>query len=150
MLVKYQSLIRAALLAVLALPTSGTFSVLAFAEELSQGEVSELEKRVRDRWTSISNGDYVDAYEFSTPVYRSVFPKDLYVLQFSYAVERELTEIEVVNYDADAAVASVMVRVMSKPVKQTSAASQAVGAVPVLMTERWMLIDDQWWFSARP
>lgn len=115
---------------------------------LSAGQVAALEKRVEQRWQALAARDYAVAYEFSTPVYRSVFPKDLYVLQFSYAVERELTAVEVTNYDAAAAVASVAVRVMSKPVKLTSTASQAIGAVPVTIHERWMFIDGEWWYSA--
>ncbi|MCP5147997.1 MAG: hypothetical protein H6991_11820 [Pseudomonadales bacterium] len=117
-------------------------------EGLSAAQVAALEKRVEQRWEALVARDYAAAYAFSTPVYRSVFPKDLYVLQFSYAVERQLTGVEVLNYDAAAAVASVAVRVMSKPVKLTSTASQAVGAVPVTIHERWMLIDGEWWYSA--
>jgi hypothetical protein len=72
----------------------------------------------------------------------------LYAQKFSYAVEWELTGVEIVNYDGDAAVASVVVRVMSKPTKQTSAASVAIGAIPVDLRERWIFAEDQWWFSA--
>jgi hypothetical protein len=36
---------------------------------------------------------------------------------------------------------------MSKPLKQTSTASQALGAVPVSVREKWMFIDGEWWFS---
>jgi hypothetical protein len=115
---------------------------------LSQAQVSELEQRARERWQALSAGDYGKVWEYSTPVYRSIFPKELYVLQFSYVVERELTGLEVLNYDAPAAVASVAVRVMSKPTKHTSAASQAVGAVPITITEQWILIDGKWWHSA--
>jgi hypothetical protein len=37
---------------------------------------------------------------------------------------------------------------MSSPIKQTSAASVAIGAVPVTINERWMFIDGEWWHSA--
>jgi len=120
----------------------------AVPEGLTADQVAALEQRVRARWSALSARDYTAAYEFSTPVYRSVFPKELYVLQFSYAVERELTGVEVLNYDAAAAVASVTARVMSKPLKQTSTASQAVGSVPVNIHEKWMFIDGEWWYSA--
>ena len=132
------------LLVALQAPASWADSV----EGLSAAQVAALEKRVEQRWQALVARDYAAADAFSTPVYRSVFPKDLYVLQFSYAVERQLTGVEVLNYDAAAAVASVAVRVMSKPVKLTSTASQAVGAVPVTIHERWMLIDGEWWYSA--
>ena len=94
-----------------------------------------------ERWQALSARDYARVWEFGTPNYRSVFPKELYVLQFSYAVDRQLTGVEVVDYDAAAAVASVTARVMSKPLKQTSTASQALGALPVTVREKWMFID---------
>ena len=115
---------------------------------LSPEQVAALEQRVRERWQALSARDYESTWEFSTPVYRSIFPKDLYVLQFSYTVERELTGVEVLNYDASAAVASVTARVMSKPLKLTSTASRSIGAIPVTVHEKWILIDGEWWFSA--
>ena len=72
----------------------------------------------------------------------------MYTLQFSYAVERQLTDVEVLNYDAPAAVASVTVRVMSKPVKLTSEASTSLGALPVTINEKWVFVDGNWWHSA--
>ena len=72
-----------------------------------------------------------------------------YVKNFSYAVEWELTDVEIVNYDGDAAVASVVVRVMSKPTKQTSVASVVVGATHSILSERWIFTEGQWWFSAK-
>jgi hypothetical protein len=42
----------------------------------------------------------------------------------------------------------VVVRVMSKPTKQTSAAAKAIGAMPRELRERWILVDREWWFSA--
>ncbi len=136
---------------VLALLLSGWLSSVAWAaapEGLSADQAARLEQRVQARWQALSRSDYSKAWEYSTPVYRSVFPKDLYALQFSYAVERELTAVEVTHYDAAAAVASVTARVMSKPLKQTSTASQAIGAVPVSIHEKWMFIDGEWWYSA--
>jgi hypothetical protein len=117
-------------------------------EELTAKQVAALEQRARERWQALSARDYARVWEFGTPNYRSVFPKELYVLQFSYAVDRRLTGVEVVDYDAAAAVASVTARVMSKPLKQTSTASQALGALPVTVREKWMFIDGEWWFSA--
>ncbi|MEM6579957.1 MAG: hypothetical protein AAF699_01720 [Pseudomonadota bacterium] len=148
MLDKQLGLVRIVIIAWLAAFTAPLVSASEVPKGLTAEQVSALEKRVRDRWQLLSANAYGEVYEFFTPVYRTVFPKELYVLQFSYAVERELTGIEVVNYDAAAAVASVTVRVMSKPLKQTSTASQALGAIPVSFNERWMLIDGQWWYSA--
>ena len=148
MLRKFGSLPQALLGVLLLVALQAPASWAGPVPGLSVDQVAALEERVRQRWQALVARDYAAVYEFSTPVYRSVFPKDLYVLQFSYAVERELTGVEVLNYDAAAAVASVAVRVMSKPAKLTSTASQAIGAVPVTIHERWMLIDGEWWYSA--
>jgi hypothetical protein len=37
---------------------------------------------------------------------------------------------------------------MSKPTKQTSSASVAIGAIPTNLRERWIFAEGQWWFSA--
>ena len=58
-----------------------------------------------------------------------------------------MTSVEVVDYDADAAVASVVAGVMSKSTKQTSAASRALGAVPTTIREKWIFTDGEWWHS---
>ena len=107
-----------------------------------------LEKRVRDRWLALGAHDFSAAWEFTSPNYRAAFPKHLYVKKFSYATEWELTDVKSVNYDSQAAVASVVVRVMSKPTKQTSTASVAIGAIPKNLRERWIFTEGDWWFSA--
>jgi hypothetical protein len=117
-------------------------------KELSEAEVASLELRVAERWQALAARDFAKAWEFTTPTYRASFPKHLYVKKFSYAVEWELTAVEVVHYDARAAVASVVARVMSKPTKQTSTASRLIGAIPSNLRERWIFADGQWWFSA--
>ena len=106
-----------------------------------------LEQRVRDRFQALVARDFEKVWEYSTPSYRAIFSKQLYAKKFSYAVELQLTGVEVVNYDSDAAVASVVVRVMSKPIKQTSSASSLIGATPERLREKWVFSQDQWWFS---
>ena len=118
-------------------------------ETLGPEQEAALIKRVTERWHAMEAKDFGKAYEFATPKYRGIFSKSLYVNKFSYAVEWELTEIDIVNYDARAAVASVAVRVMSKPTKQTSAASVALGALPSTIREKWFNVDGQWWHSAK-
>jgi hypothetical protein len=116
-------------------------------EDLSEQQLTALQERVANRWQTKIDREFEKTWEYSTPAFRDVFPKRLYPLQFSYAVEWELTGVEVVNYDARAAVASVVVRVMSKPTKLTSKASEALGAVETALREQWILIDGEWWFS---
>jgi hypothetical protein len=134
--------------AVLVLLTAGLLGACGAPEGLDEEETARLEKRVAERWQSKIDRDFGTTWEYSTPEYRKNFPRDLYVQKFSYAVEWELTGVEVLNYDRSAAVASVAARVMSKPTKLTSEASRAIGAVPRTIREKWILVDGQWWYSA--
>jgi len=118
-------------------------------QELSPKMKAALLERVTQRWHALEKKDFAATYDYTTPNYRRVFPKALYVNKFSYAVDWELTGVELLNYDARAAVASVAVRVMSKPAKQTSAASNALGAIPLTMHENWLYVDGQWWHGAK-
>ena len=93
--------------------------------------------------------DYATAYEYTTPNYRRVFSKDMFLNKFGYSLQWELTGVEISHYDGDAAVASVVVRVMSSPTKPTSEASQALGAIPTSRNEKWLLRDGQWWKSPK-
>jgi hypothetical protein len=120
----------------------------AGSRQLTEQQASALEQRVHARWQTLIDRDFEKTWEYSTPVFRRTFPKSLYLGNFSYAVEWQLTGVEILNYDARAAVASVAVRVMSKPVKQTSAASRAIGAIPATIREKWLYIDGEWWYSA--
>jgi hypothetical protein len=40
-----------------------------------------------------------------------------------------------------------VVRVMSKPTKQTSTASVLVGAMPRELREKWIFDQGEWWYS---
>lgn len=120
----------------------------AGSQTLSQQDVEQLLARATARWQLLEQRDWASAYDYMSPAYRQVFTRGMYERRFSYMVEWELTSVELVNYDARAAVASVAVRVMSRPVKQTSAASKAIGAVPSRFVEQWILQDGEWWYSA--
>jgi hypothetical protein len=115
--------------------------------ELSEADVAALEERVRARWQTLIDKDFEATYEFASPNYRAVFSKGMFIRNFSYTLDWQLTAVEVVAYDADAAVASVAVRVMSKSTKQTAVSAQ-FGFVPSTVRERWVSIDGEWWHSA--
>ena len=117
-------------------------------EELTPEQASALVQRVEDRWQTIINRDFGATWEFASPNYRRVFSKRMYLGNFSYGLDWELTGIEVLNYDGRAAVASVVARVMTKSTKPTSAASKALGSRPISIRERWMFIDGEWWHIA--
>ena len=148
MLARYSSAFRCALVGMFMVLLWGCEQPEEVAEELTEAQRTVLEQRVTERWEARIAHDWGKAWEYSSPAYREVFPKQLYVKKFSYTANWELTGVEVLNYDGPAAVASVVVRVMSKPTKQTSAAARALGAMPREMIEKWILVDGEWWFSA--
>jgi hypothetical protein len=117
-------------------------------KSMGPDERAELTRRVTERWQAMEVKDFAKTYDYTTPNYREVFSKALYLNKFSYSVDWELTAIEVVNYDAQAAVASVVVRVMSKPAKQTLSAS-IFGATPITLNESWIFVEGQWWHNAK-
>ena len=137
-------LLKKALLGVLVVLLAGCINT----GQLTKTQRSELDQRVHERWLALEQKDFEKAWEYNSPSYRAIFSKQLYARKFSYAVEWELTGVEIVNYDGVAAVASVVVRVMSKPTKQTSSVSLAIGAIPTTRSERWIFAERQWWFSA--
>lgn len=108
---------------------------------------AQLIERVEARWEALEARDFGRAYTLMSPAYRSVFTEEMYLQQPAPTLERELTSVEILNYDAAAAVASVAVGVMSRPVKQTSAAAAAIQARPVRVIEQWILRNNSWWFS---
>lgn len=126
---------------------AGCSSLAPQPRELSAADVAALEERVRARWQTLIDRDFEAAYEFASPNYRAVFSKGMFIRNFSYTLDWQLTAVEVLAYDADAAVASVAVRVMSKSTKQTSVSAQ-FGFVPTTVRERWVSIDGEWWHSA--
>ena len=123
-------------------------SACAGPPRLSEDQTSRLLQRAEERWAALSKHDWARAYDFLSPAYRAVFTREMFFQSFSYQLDWELTGVELVAYDAGAAVASVAVRVMSRPVKPTSAASAAIGAVPTRTVEQWILSDGKWWYSA--
>jgi len=136
------------LLMALLIVVMGLSAGCASGPKWDDAQRSILEQRVRDRFDALVARDYGKAWEYMTPSYRAIFSKQLYAKKFSYALQLELTGVKVVNYDGDAAVASVVVRVMSKPTLQTSTASRLIGATPRSLGEKWVFSQDQWWFSA--
>jgi hypothetical protein len=70
----------------------------------------------------------------------------MYLNNFAYNVDWELTSVDVVNYDSAAAVASVSVGVMTKSASPVNAANE-LGAVPSTIHEKWIHIGNEWWYS---
>lgn len=120
----------------------------AGSQRMSEESQAQLLERAEARWLALVERDWGTAYSYTSPAYREIFSKSMYERKFSYMVEWELTSVDFVHYDARAAVASVAIGVMSRPVKQTSAASVAIGTVPTRFVEQWILVDGKWWYSA--
>jgi len=107
-----------------------------------------LVERVKGKWRAMEVQDYSAVYEYTTPNYRRVFSKSMYLNKFGYDVHWELTGVDVLYYDARAAVASVAVRVMSESTKQTTLASN-IGPMADTVHEKWYYIDGEWWNSVK-
>ena len=118
--------------------------------ELSDSEKNKLNQRVTDRWRCLERNDYACAYEFLSPAYREVFSYEMYRNRYFSGLERRLTGVKVVAYDRDAAVASVRVGVMSRPLKDTSSASRAMAVTPMTLTEAWLWNGGSWWYHENP
>ena len=118
--------------------------------ELGESEESVLIQRVTERWRCLERNDYACAYQFRSPAYREVFSYEMYRNRYFSALERRLTGVQVVAYDPSAAVASVRVGVMSRPLKSTSSASRAIGITPTTLTEAWLWGDGKWWYADNP
>ncbi|MEQ8265298.1 hypothetical protein [Pseudohaliea sp.] len=144
MLGNLRNVLRGAVVALLV----AVLAACAGGPRLTEERKAQLLERAEARWRALEQRDFDTAWTYTSPAYREVFPKALYRHKFSYMVDWQLTGVEFLTYDARAAVASVAARVMSKPVKHTSAASAAIGAVPSVIHERWVYVDGEWWFSA--
>ena len=136
---------------------SGLFALISWVmvactapSELSDSAKSMLNQRVTDRWRCLEENNYACAYEFLSPAYREVFSYEMYRTRYLSQLDRRLTGVKVVAYDQSAAVASVRVGVMSRPLKDTSSASRAIAVTPMTMTEAWLWNGGSWWYHENP
>ena len=119
-------------------------------ENLSESKKSVLIQRVSHRWQCLERNDYDCAYEFTSPAYRRVFSREMYVNRYFSQTERILTGVNLVAYDRDAAVASVRVGVMSGPLKNTPSASRGIAVTPLSLDEAWLRSGGKWWYYEGP
>lgn len=119
-------------------------------EKLSESKKTVLIQRVSDRWQCLERNDYACAYEFTSPAYRRVFSREMYVNRYFSQTERVLTGVKLVAYDRDAAVASVRVGVMSGPLKNTPSASRGIAVTPLSLDEAWLRSGGKWWYYEVP
>jgi hypothetical protein len=128
----------------------GILAACSAPRELNDSEKNVLIQRVTERWRCLERNDYACAYEYLSPAYRDVFSYEMYRNRYFSALERRLTGVKVVAYDSGAAVASVRVGVMSRPLKSTPSASRAIGITPTNLTEAWLWGNGKWWYAENP
>ena len=116
---------------------------------LTQELQDNLVERIESRWKFYSVGDFPGTWDFSTPEYRRIFPRESYYKNFHGLLEFELTGVRLLAYDAHAAVASVAVRVMISPRPGAPAASLALGKTPTTIDEKRKLMDGDWYYVDR-
>ena len=116
------------------------------SDELSESKESDLIQRVSGRWQCLERNDYACAYKFLSPAYRRVFTPEMYRNRYFSELDRVLTGVKVVAYDRNAAVASVMVGVMSSSSTDASSASRAFTVVPSTLSESWIQYSGEWWY----
>ena len=116
---------------------------------LTQELQDKLVERIERRWEFYAVRDYSGAWDFSTPEYKKIFPRESYYKNFHGLLDLELTGVRLLAYDAGAAVASVAVRVMISPRPGAPAASLALGKTPTTIDETWKLVDGKWYYVDR-
>ena len=137
---------------VLFIPSILSLSILlgcAVQSVLTQELQDKLVERIERRWEFYAVRDYPGTWDFSTPEYKRIFPKESYYKNFHGLLELELTGVRLLAYDAQAAVASVAVRVMISPRPGAPAASLALGRSPTTIDETWKLVDGNWYYVDR-
>ena len=117
--------------------------------ELTESENNVLIQRVSERWRCLERNDYVCAYQYLSPSYREVFSYEMYRSRYFSNLERVLTGVKVVAYDRNAAVASVMIGVMSSSSTDASSASRAFSVTPSTLSESWIQYRGEWWYHDR-
>ena len=119
------------------------------SKDLSESKERQLIQRVSERWECLERNDYACAYKFLSPAYREVFTPEMYRSRYFSELERVLTGVKVVAYDRNAAVASVMVGVMSSSSTDASSASRAFSVTPSTLSESWIQVRGEWWYHDR-
>ena len=114
---------------------------------LSETQALALRRRVEEKWRAMERRDFGAVYEYTTPNYRKVFTKPMFLNKFGPGIRWELTGIRILHYDASAGIASVGVRVMTGPPEGSSSAPGF--SVTDTVKEKWLLIDGEWWNNAK-
>lgn len=103
-----------------------------------------VEDRILMRWQHMVDRDFDQAWEFFTPGFRQLTPRETFVAQMaSRPVLWHAAELMDVECEEDRCKATL--RVTIQPVGGPSALRHL--HVPSQVEETWLLMDGVWWFS---
>jgi len=102
-------------------------------------KVETLEERVLARWGALIKGDFLQAYQFETPGYRSVYTDSQYRAGFGAQVAWLEAKVESVHEQGD--LADVITRVKYQAILPGRAEIMVSDRG---VTEKWLREGDQW------
>lgn len=104
-----------------------------------------LDQRVKARWETLKNHDFGKTYLYQSPNYRAVFPENLYTKQFVKSTNWRLTKIGGIKYTMSGKKATVLVSIETKSSNKSE--STPTMATIIEMKEKWLYINDKWWYG---
>jgi len=103
-----------------------------------------LEDRIMDRWQHMIDRDFGKAWEYYTPGFRQLNPRETFAAEMAGRPVRwhaaELLEVECAEERCNA-----LLRITVQPTAGPSTLRHL--HVPSEVTETWLLLDGVWWFS---
>ncbi len=103
-----------------------------------------LEERVLARWHHMIERDFEAAWEYYAPGFRQTTPVDAFVRDMERRPIR-WREVELVSSECEEDRCDIRVRVVYQAVGAPSGLSSM--QVPRLLSERWIAVDQGWWYS---
>ena len=114
----------------------GSSSVTTAASEIEQSVM----KRAQERWGRVLEEGIEAGYEYTSPAYRSRTPLQRFRAQFGQALRWEDAEVVSARCEADRCRVDV---------DMTYTLPREGISHTRLITETWILADDEWWIRAR-
>ncbi len=100
-----------------------------------------LKDRVEQRWQALSQGRFDLAYQYQTPGFREIYSEQAYKGKFGSRVKWNSGRVKSIQIEGDRAEVVVFITYVSFD----AYGSPIQGERPV--SERWVYLDDFWWFS---
>lgn len=114
--------------------------------------VSKLEERVAGRWKALIDGNISLAYSYLSPSYRRLHNEEAYRSSIGGSVNWISAKILHLDYNRKDApdVAGVEIELsyrLNLPGNQGEDFSRSVGVIQSESSEKWVVVDNNWWFS---